>query len=153
MIKTADREAEKKKETRIALGDRSIFIAWKPEYESGVLIIDEQHRGIVAAINSLFYAAHHGTGGGILPHVVGMVTEYAAIHFRTEEELHEKCGFPDSKQHRALHLKLLHETVSVGKNSVENRDPQRFLHFMRDWWVEHICGADITFKNHLAATR
>ncbi len=133
------------------LADRSIFIAWKPDYEMGVLIIDEQHRGIVAAINSLYYATQHGMGGAMLPHVVGLVTEYASIHFRTEEELFGKCGFPDEEEHRELHAALSRKTVSVGRNSVENRDPREFLHFMRDWWVEHICNADMAFKKHLAA--
>ncbi len=139
-----------KKESQTAVMDRSIFIAWKPEYEVGVFIIDEQHRGIVAAINSLYYATQHGTGGSMLPHVVGMVLEYANIHFRTEEELHAKCGFPADKEHRALHLRLSRETETVGKSSMENRDPQEFLHFMKEWWIDHICAADRAFKEHLA---
>ncbi len=150
MTKTSNHDEEKKKETRIALRDRNIFIAWKPEYESGIVIIDEQHRGIVAAINSLYYAMQHGMGGIMLSHVVGMVTEYAKIHFRMEEDFHEKCGFPGVEQHHALHVALLAETTSVGKHSVDNRDPKLFLHFMKDWWVEHICAKDMAFKAHLS---
>ena len=144
---------EQRKEARIALRDHTIFIAWKPEYELGVVIIDEQHRGIVAAINSLHFAMHHGVGGSMLPHVVEMVKEYAKIHFRMEEEYHEKCGFPDSKQHHALHLSLLEETFAAGKSSVEMHDPRIFLTFMKEWWIKHICGADMAFKKHLTAMR
>ena len=86
----------------------------------------------------------------MLPPVVGMVKEYAKIHFRMEEEFHEKCGFPDSKQHHALHLTLLEETVAAGTSSMEKRDPQIFLHFMREWWIDHICNEDMAFKKHLA---
>ncbi len=153
MMRTSDHGADVRKETRVILGDRSIFIAWKPEYEVGVLIIDEQHRGIVAAINSLYYATQHGMGGSMLPHVVGMVTEYASIHFRTEEELFEKCGFPGGVEHRKLHKTLSHETIAVGRSSVEEHDPQKFLHFMKEWWIDHICNADMAFKKHLLATR
>ncbi len=150
-MKLSNHDEEKKKETRIALRDRNIFIAWKPEYESGILIIDEQHRGIVAAINSLYYAMQHGMGGVMLSHVVGMVTEYGKIHFRMEEEFHAKCGFPDDKQHRSLHLALIAETAVVGKRSIENHDPKEFLHFLKDWWVGHICHSDMDFKTHLKA--
>ncbi len=153
MLKQANHDEEKKKETRIALRDRNIFIAWKPEYESGIVIIDEQHRGIVAAINSLYYAMQHGLGAAMLSHVVGMVLEYGKIHFRMEEEFHEKCGFPDMKQHRTLHAALLAETAAVGKHSIDNHDPKLFLHFLRDWWVEHICAKDMAFKAHLSAMR
>ncbi len=136
-----------------ALRDRNIFIAWKPEYELGVLIIDEQHRGIVAAINSLHFAMHHGSGGSMLPHVIEMVKEYAKIHFRTEEEFHEKCGFPGGREHRAAHLVLMTETVSAGKSSIELHDPTLFLQFMKEWWIRHICDEDMAFKKHLSAMR
>ncbi len=151
MIKAHNLDEEHRRESRTALRDRNIFIAWKPEYELGVLIIDEQHRGIVAAINSLHFAMQHGVGGSMLPPVVGMVKEYARIHFRTEEEFHEKCGFPDSKEHHAVHLVLMEETVAAGKNSMEQHDPQIFLNFMKEWWLKHIRDEDMTFKQYLLA--
>ena len=34
---------------------KNLYITWKNEDELGIPIIDEQHRGVVTAINSLFY--------------------------------------------------------------------------------------------------
>ncbi len=150
MMKTQNFEEAQRRESRTALRDRNIFIAWKPEYELGILIIDEQHRGIVAAINSLHFAMQHGSGGSMLPPVLGMVREYAKIHFRMEEEFHEKCGFPGGKEHRASHLVLMEETVAAGKNSMEQHDPGIFLHFMKEWWLNHIRNEDMAFKIHLS---
>ncbi|MDR1744887.1 MAG: hemerythrin family protein [Planctomycetota bacterium] len=141
------------KEIRGALENRNILIAWKPEYEYGILILDEQHRGIVAAMNSLYYATQHKLGGNMLAPVVGMVTEYARIHFGMEEEFLEKCGFPDIQEHKELHRKLMSETDSIGRKSIDRRDPQMFLQFLKEWWVGHICHADLAFRQYIAANR
>ncbi len=149
-MNAAEQEVQRKKhETHVILEDHSIYVAWRPEYETGVTIIDEQHRGIVAAMNSLYYATQHGMGGSMLPHIVGMVTESPSIHFRTEEALHAKSGYPAEKTHRALHANLTRETTLKGRHCVEEKDPQAFLHFMKDWWVHHICDADMEFKDYL----
>ena len=152
-MNTYNSNETQRKESHTALRDRTVFIAWKPEYEMGVFIIDEQHRGIVATINSLYFAMNHGSGGSMLPHVVEMVKEHAKIHFSTEEELHQKCGFPGIKEHHAAHLILMTETASVGKNSVALHDPKLFLQFMKEWWIRHICNEDMAFKKHLSAMR
>ena len=35
--------------------NNNVFIVWKNSNDCGINIIDEQHRGIVSTINTLFY--------------------------------------------------------------------------------------------------
>ncbi len=127
----------------------NLFIVWKPEYDLGIPIIDEQHRGIVTTINSLFYAMQNKHGKKVLGSVLNMVTEYTHIHFELEEDFLRKCGFTDFEKHRELHNELKHTLSSTENKSSWESDPQKFLEFLKNWWIDHICKKDRIFRDYL----
>jgi len=129
--------------------EHNIFIVWKPEYNLGIPIIDEQHRGIVTTINSLFYAMQNKHGENVLRSVINMVTEYTHIHFNVEESFLIKCGFTDFKKHQELHNELRHTLSNIGNKSLWEHNPQKFLDFLKDWWIDHICKKDSIFRDYL----
>ena len=129
--------------------NHSILIVWKPDYNLGIPIVDEQHRGIVSTINSLCYAIQNKQGNQILQPVTSMVTEYTRIHFELEEDFLQKCGYPNLEAHRTLHKELTNALSHVSKESIWNRDPQEFLDFLKDWWINHICKEDLVFTHYL----
>ncbi len=124
---------------RHALQSHAALIAWRSKYEQGVFIIDEQHRAIIAVINSLYYAMQNNHGIDMLHPVVGMIAEYTRIHFETEEEFHRKCDFPDAERHHSLHLELTRKMSKIARKSEDNKDPYQFMQFLKDWWNNHIC--------------
>jgi len=130
-----------------SLFEHNLFIVWKPEYDLGIHIIDEQHRGIVTTINSLFYAMQNKHGEDVLKPVVSMVTEYTHIHFDVEEDFLRKCGFTDFEKHRELHNELRH---ALSNNTWEH-NPQEFLEFLKTWWIDHICKKDRIFRDYIFA--
>ncbi len=132
-----------------ALHNRNVLIAWKPEYEQGIFIIDEQHRGITSVINSLYYAMRTDQGTDMLLPVIEMVTAYTRIHFTMEEDCHRKCGFPDTEQHQHFHSELIAKMSRIGRKSVEGKDPYQFMSFLKEWWNNHICNEDKAFREYL----
>ena len=132
-----------------SLFEHNLFIVWKPEYDLGIPIIDEQHRGIVTTINSLFYAMQNKHGEEVLKSVVNMVTEYTHIHFDVEEAFLRKCGFTDFEKHHELHNELRRTLSSVESKSLWEHSPQKFLEFLKDWWIEHICKKDRIFRDYI----
>ena len=128
----------------------NILIVWQPSYNLGIPIVDEQHRGIVSTINSLCYAIQNKHGHEMLKPAIGMINEYTRIHFEIEEEFLEKCGYPDLDKHRLLHKELTQALSQTSKNSIWDRDPQEFLHFLKDWWINHICKEDHVFTQYLS---
>jgi hemerythrin len=141
--KTAEQEAWR------SLLAHNILIVWKPSYDLGIPIVDEQHRGIVSTINSLCFAIQNKHGNEMLQPVISMVTEYTRIHFEIEEDFLKKCGYPDLEAHRVLHEELTQSLSHVGKKSIWNKDPQVFLNFLKDWWINHICKEDRAFSQYL----
>jgi len=128
--------------------NHSLFIVWKPEYDLGIPIIDEQHKGIVSTINSLFYAMQKKHGENVLKSVINMVTEYTHIHFDVEEEFLGKNGFSDFKKHKEWHNELRNALANIGPKSLWDRNPQEFLEFLKNWWIDHICEKDRIFRDY-----
>jgi len=133
--------------------EHNLFIIWKPEYNLGIPIIDEQHRGIVSTINSLFYAMQNKHCENVLKSVINMVTEYTHIHFDAEEGFLRKCGFTDFKKHQEWHNELKHTLANIGNKSSWERNPQEFLEFLKNWWIDHICEKDRIFRDYLLAEK
>ncbi len=133
--------------TSMQKNEHNLFIVWKPEYNLGIPIIDEQHRGIVTTINSLFYAMQNKHGVKVLDSVLNMVTEYTHIHFELEENFLRQRGFTDFENHRELHNELRRTLSNTENKNLWKDDPQKFLEFLKNWWIDHICKKDRIFAN------
>lgn len=128
---------------------RSLFIVWNDSHNLGVPIIDEQHRGIVSTINSLFHALGNKHGEDVLKPIAITMQEYTKIHFATEEDLLARSAYPSLEAHRQLHNKLIQENFLTAKTSMRLGDPRRFLVFLKDWWLNHINRQDRLFAEHV----
>ena len=132
-------------DARHALLDHNIFITWKPEYNLGIPILDEQHRGIVSTINSLYYAIQYNFGRPMLQPIINTVREYTHIHFKIEEDLLKENGFPGLEHHQGLHRELTDTLFLASDTCLKDHDPEQFLDFLKLWWIEHICVKDRSF--------
>ena len=136
-------------ETHRLFLEHNVFIVWKPEYNLGIPIIDEHHRGIVSIINSLHFGMQNNYVKDILSPIVEMMDDYSRIHFRTEEDFLEKIEYPNVKNHRELHHELSTQSKKLGRDSILDRDSQHYMNFLKQWWINHIRIEDQQFKEHL----
>lgn len=126
---------------------------WSSALAVGVNIIDTQHQELVKLANELSDAAAQGKGNNVLGDVFGRLIKYTASHFKTEEELMAKHGYPESPDHMAHHADLLKSVLALqtqfksGKQVVSTP----IIHFVRDWLIEHIMQTDKAFAGFLNA--
>jgi len=125
----------------------NVFIVWKPEYDLGIPIIDEQHRGIVTIINSLHYGKQNSYIKNILVPTIGMLRSYADIHFQTEEHFLETINYPDIANHRLLHQEYTSKLAGIERESSVDKDTRQLMGFLKKWWLGHICEEDMLFKS------
>jgi hemerythrin len=135
------------------LFNHNVLIVWKPKYNLGIPIVDEQHRGIVTIINSLYYGMQNKHGNNVLMPINGMINEYTRIHFELEEDFLKKCNYPQLKEHKELHRELINKLLKVGKESLYHRDPKEFFDFLKEWWITHICDKDRAFLEFLSKSQ
>ena len=142
----------KAKKTAQNILNHDIFIVWQPEFNIGIPIIDEQHRGLVTTINSIYYEIQNRRNGrrsSMLRPAINMLNKYIFIHFSTEEYFFEKYDYPQAEEHCKLHRELEHTLRSDGMRKLQNQEPEKFLEFIKTLWLEHIRGADLQFKDHI----
>jgi len=125
----------------------NVFIVWKPEYNLGIPIIDEQHRGIVTIINSLHYGTQNSYIKNIITPIIGMLRNYADIHFQTEEFFLKSVNYPDAANHHLLHLEYPSKLSKIEWESKNDKSARQLMDFIKKWWIGHICEEDMQFKN------
>ena len=126
-----------------------LYIVWDDKYLSGVPIIDEHHRGLVALMNSFHYALREGRPLGELTVFKTLLDGYTEVHFRTEEALMRESEYPDLDAHIAVHQNLTKGIGKVEAEALSSGDPGVGLVFLKEWWVDHINGADKAFHIYL----
>lgn len=113
-------------------------IVWSTELDTGIPVIDQQHRRIVDFINDLEAAQVLGDKNQI-KQVVDDCVDYTLSHFAFEESMQEEAGYAYCKPHKKVHelftrkVSEYQERLALGDNIGEE------LHGMlARWLVNHI---------------
>ncbi len=88
------------------------YITWAAELDTGIPVIDKQHRSIVALINELRLAQTRESGRGAIEKAIRHLADCMSSHFALEEELQAKAGYPYRKAHRRLHELFMNKVSS-----------------------------------------
>lgn len=124
------------------------FISWDSTFSVGVEILDEQHRKIIRLLNRIDSDPDADVRSETVSELLNDLVLYAREHFKTEEELMEKCGYPDFEKHKAMHKAYRVKVVSFCAETTSHQEtvPQDLKEFLHDWWVDHILKVDMKYK-------
>ena len=78
------------------------MLVWQDDLDTGIDVIDGQHRRIVEMINQL-HAAQTGGSQLVVAEVIDELVDYTLSHFAFEEELMEEAGYPFCAAHKRVH--------------------------------------------------
>ena len=125
---------------------------WSSKFEIGDQKIDDQHKGLVATMNSLLHAlqtgGHRTEAQGTLSHLL----EYTVEHFASEEELQRKINYPDYARHKKIHDDFKETAVALAGQAEKELKEKGKLSIaliakvhdgIGDWVVSHILGEDL----------
>lgn len=122
-----------------------MYIDWSPIYETGVRLVDDEHRQLVAILNE-FHTAHVKNLGPVLAFTtLNKLVRYAEKHFSDEEGLMAKHHYPSATKHRLEHEKLLAQVFDL-TGKLERRETELSLDifdFLRGWLIDHILKTDM----------
>ncbi len=124
-------------------------IVWNSSFSVGVAQMDAQHIRIIGLINALDGAPQATVRSEVVSDILNELTKYASEHFRCEEELLEKNGYPDLEEHRKEHRAYWQEVVRLCRDTMGHMDtvPTELMLFLRKWWVEHILNSDMGYRD------
>lgn len=117
-------------------------LEWTRDLESGISIIDEQHKRIVEFINELDDACLTGSIAKT-SHVMEGLLNYTITHFEFEEALLEKAGYQFLKAHKRIHEIFMKKVAAIRDRAHqgENVAPE-LLRLLKLWLTSHIKGED-----------
>ncbi len=129
------------------------LIEWTTEFSVGVVVLDEQHKRMIAVINSLARQSGTTVDSEVVSEALTRMAEYSNIHFTEEEWLLREYGYPDLAAHKAEHKEYIERMVKFCDATSLRVDsvPDRLLHFLKEWWVKHILVEDRKYKEFFEA--
>ncbi|MCK5831659.1 MAG: hemerythrin family protein, partial [Methylococcales bacterium] len=101
-------------------------------------IIDEQHRGIVATLNSLHYFIQQGYGLEALQPTLQIIGQYIGFHLKTEENILNKCNYLNIDKNSDMQKEIYCNFKKIAKEATAYKDPELLLKFIKNWWLNHI---------------
>ena len=123
-------------------------IIWTEQFSVGVEMFDEHHKEIISMFNKLASEKNATTDSEIISDTLTKMTKYAGYHFKKEEELMVKYGYPDYLRHKELHVSYIKKTVAFCSDTMKKVDviPDKILFYLREWWGKHILDEDMKYK-------
>ncbi len=121
------------------------YLHWSSDLDTGIDVIDKQHRRIVDYLNELNEANDTGDTT-VTNHVLKELVDYTLTHFAFEEELQEKANYPFLKAHKRVHEIFTKRVAEFQQRALagENVAPE-VLSMLKIWLVNHIKGDDADY--------
>lgn len=120
-------------------------IVWNDKMRTGVAFIDAEHKELVEMAKRLAMAVRSGDADAVAVDLFEALVDYAKRHFRNEEILMSSHGYPDSKNHKANHEKLMEELTRLrlkGREEAGVGVGSKTVDFVNGWLALHIQGTD-----------
>ncbi|MDR1400560.1 MAG: bacteriohemerythrin [Treponema sp.] len=128
------------------------YVVWSKNYETGIPLIDTQHKKLLALTNQLYDACLAGrdTATEFFLGAAHEFFDYVVEHFSAEEELMEQSAYSHLAEHKAKHDEFTNKLLSEIQDmkAGEPMVPLIFLHYLRDWILNHIAIDDMDFMYH-----
>ena len=124
-------------------------ITLSKDMETGVALIDAQHRELVDRLNAVTSMGAKSVSTEETQKTLKMLGDYIVKHFNDEEALQKQSGYPKYEWHKAQHQlyiaefqKLKEEFNAVGYSAKFTLDLNNSI---INWIVRHIKSVDVEF--------
>lgn len=135
-------------------GGNGELFAWTADLALNINSIDDQHKRLVQLINKLHKAMKERRSKETMLAIVDELKNYTVTHFKFEENLFAKHGYPETKSHIAQHHKFVDQVIAFeeGLKSGKVTVTMDVMRFLKEWLLKHINGTDRAyapfFKKH-----
>ena len=128
------------------LGEAEQHVPWLPAYSIGVPVVDAQHQRLLEAANDLCDSIR-AEDASRLTSILDFLQSYASEHFRTEERVMARHGYPFMAEHLHEHRRFVDYFSHVRREIEAGSHDRLYLLFeidvfLVDWLLTHTTGVD-----------
>lgn len=132
------------------------MINWSPQYSVGVKVIDDQHKEFMAAFNELYDALLKGEAEDKLTVTLKKLTDYAELHFATEEKYFKEFNYAGAEEHIMQHEDFRAQLTAFKEHFFQESDLKKLaedlVELLDNWLTKHLVEMDqkyvACFKEH-----
>ncbi|CAM3848017.1 bacteriohemerythrin [Ectopseudomonas alcaliphila] len=121
------------------------YLDWSDDLDTGITVIDDQHKRIVAMINQLDAAqrcASKVQAGAVIDELI----DYTVSHFAFEEAMIEEAGYIFTKAHKRVHALFIKRVEDYRERFNRGEDIADELKGMLGRWLfSHIRSDDSNY--------
>lgn len=120
-------------------------LQWTKDLNTGIDVIDGQHKQIVDYINQL-HDARQRQDNDAVGDVIDATVDYTLSHFGFEETLMEEAGYPFVGPHKKVHELFTKRVADLQLRFKAGEDISQELHkLLARWLFNHIRGDDASY--------
>jgi hemerythrin len=121
-------------------------IVWDSALDTGIEVIDTQHKRIVTYVNQLEAAQVSGDRIQVAE-IIEQLVDYTQSHFGFEEAMMEEAGYMFLKPHRKVHELFIKRVTDFTVRAAKGENIARELHSMlTKWLINHIANEDQDYR-------
>lgn len=125
-------------------------ISWNKNLETGISVIDEQHKTLFESIGKLDSCKDSKSE---FYELLINLQSYISVHFSTEEDYMRYSDYPDFVSHKSCHDKFVEDYKNIIKK-VSKVDSildlsQELIIFVETWIKEHYNNEDVKMASFL----
>jgi hemerythrin len=128
---------------------------WDGTLETGYEKIDNQHKQLISALNSIIEASRGGKGGDEIFRTLEFLTGYTILHFADEEKLQLQYDYPDYFVHKRYHDEFKITVKELTDRLIEEGPTEEMVELVTssigDWLLNHIKGDDFRMAAYVKA--
>lgn len=118
------------------------YMVWHDDLDTGIKVIDNQHKRIVEMINHLHDAMDHGDRKQ-LSDILDELVDYTLSHFTFEESLMEDAHYEFTRAHKRVHEVFVKRVSDYRLRFRAGEDiGAELLHTLSHWLFNHIRNDD-----------
>jgi len=124
------------------------LIEWSDAYSIDLRVIDQQHKKWIDIVNKLYSSFKDKREYKELIQIFTEFADYTDYHFSFEEKYMIDFKYPDFKNHKRQHVKLLMEITKLKKSLQEDHNHvigYSLMKLLRNWVSAHIQQEDIKY--------
>src|SRR5574343_1375967 len=114
------------------------YLEWSEDLDTGITVIDDQHRRIVAMINQLDDAQRTANKAKVGT-VIDELIDYTVSHFAFEEAMLEEAGYVFTKAHKRVHALFIKRVEDYRQRFTSGEDiADELKGLLGRWLFSHI---------------
>jgi hemerythrin-like metal-binding protein len=117
-----------------------MHVNWEVEYALGIAEMDAEHYRIIEMIKRLETVKDRPDSFPVVWKVMSDLIDYIETHFKHEEGLMERAGYPGLDGHRGLHRAFDQKVREL--RSQASLDASTVHELLQSWLAEHILKVD-----------